>query len=134
MILENQEIKKYMYPNPVTVASDISVKEALEIMSEGNFRHLPVLRNNVPYSIASEREIALVLGSSSNPDEILERPIIDFCAMDLVSLSSNEPIISALNEMIDKKIGAVAIVEGNEFVGIFSVVDACKVLRSAIKK
>lgn len=49
------QIAQVMTRAPVTVGPDVLFGQALQMMQEGGFRHLPVLENGVPIGIVSAR-------------------------------------------------------------------------------
>lgn len=123
------DIKHIMYPNPVTISCDMPINEALKVMKEGSFRHLPVLKEGIPYSIVTEKEIAMVLAMSEDSEKLLLRPVSDFCALELISVDMDSSLEDVLDIFIDKKIGAVVVLEENEFIGIISVIDMLRAYR-----
>ncbi len=65
-------ISKHMTPNPITVAPDETVAYALNLMSQGGFRHLPLVDDqNYPIGIVSVKD-AIDQISSSFLDDLLE--------------------------------------------------------------
>ena len=50
------ELKKVMTEKPITIDLNESTSYALEIMQKGNFRHLPVTKENSLYGIVSRRD------------------------------------------------------------------------------
>lgn len=127
------QIKNYMYPNPVIISAEMPLGYAIKVMKDGNFRHLPVTKNGKPYSIVTEHEIANVLSYTDDAESIMSKPIEYFSALELISVSPQTSLLSVLDEFLNKKIGAVVVVEENEFIGIFTVVDVCRVLRDIVK-
>ena len=123
------ELKHFMHPNPISISAEMPIIEALNVMKEGNFRHLPVTKEDMPYSIVTEKEIAMVIAFAEDDEKILLRPVSDFCALDLVNVDMNSNILEMLDTFIEKKIGAVVVVEENKFVGILSVIDVLKAFR-----
>ncbi len=126
------ELKNYMYPNPTSISAEMPVVEALNVMREGNFRHLPVTKEGIPYSIVTEKEINTVIAFAENDDNILLKPVSDFCALDLVSVDINSNTLDILDIFIEKKVGAIVVVEEKEFVGIVSVIDVLRVFREML--
>ena len=51
-------VAKWMTPDPVTIAPDATVGEALDRMLDGGFRHLPVMEGSTPVGIVSMRDLA----------------------------------------------------------------------------
>jgi len=52
---------EWMTKRPTTIAPEIAVKEALRVMVDGGFRHLPVLQGGVVVGMVSMRDIAKAL-------------------------------------------------------------------------
>jgi CBS domain-containing protein len=54
----SQPVAQWMTRNPVTVAPDASVEQALAMMLAGNFRHLPVTERESVVGIVSIRDLS----------------------------------------------------------------------------
>jgi len=56
--LEQQIIKDFMTLNPITISPEDPIAYALNLMSEGGFRHLPVIdEQNLPIGLISVKDI-----------------------------------------------------------------------------
>ena len=51
-------VREWMTPDPVTATPDMSPEEALGIMLENKFRHLPVVEDGRPIGVVSMRHVA----------------------------------------------------------------------------
>jgi CBS domain-containing protein len=54
----NQAVAQWMTRNPVTVGPEVPVEEALEIMLNGHFRHLPVMEGERLVGVVSIRDLS----------------------------------------------------------------------------
>jgi CBS domain-containing protein len=54
----SQPVAQWMTQNPVSVGPDASVEEALEIMLNGHFRHLPVMEGERLVGVVSIRDLS----------------------------------------------------------------------------
>jgi CBS domain-containing protein len=54
----SQAVAQWMTRNPVTVGPEASVEEALEIMLNGHFRHLPVMEGERLVGVVSIRDLS----------------------------------------------------------------------------
>jgi CBS domain-containing protein len=57
----NRPVIEWMTKGPTTIGADTPVKEALRIMVEGGFRHLPVMESEEVAGMLSMRDIARAL-------------------------------------------------------------------------
>jgi CBS domain-containing protein len=54
----SQPVAQWMTRNPVTVGPEVPVDEALEIMLNGHFRHLPVMEGERLVGVVSIRDLS----------------------------------------------------------------------------
>jgi CBS domain-containing protein len=54
----SQAVAQWMTRNPITVGPEASVEEALEIMLNGHFRHLPVMEGERLVGVVSIRDLS----------------------------------------------------------------------------
>jgi acetoin utilization protein AcuB len=126
-----------MTREPLTVTETVSIGEALRVLSEAGIRHLPVVRGGDVVGILSDRDftglgLALV-NDVERYDQLrarLSRPVSTLMSGSVVSVSREAPVSEIVELMLEEKLGAVPVVEGNtlELAGIVSYVD---VLRAA---
>ena len=62
------QAKDIMTPDPVTGRPEMTAREALELMRQGHFRHLPVLRDGVPFAVVSIRNLYEAVRASLEED------------------------------------------------------------------
>lgn len=55
-------VSEWMTPDPVTVPPDTSVRQALERMLQGGFRHLPVAEEDRVLGVVSMRDLSALGG------------------------------------------------------------------------
>jgi len=54
----SQAVAQWMTRNPVTVGPEASVEQALELMLDGHFRHLPVMEGERLVGVVSIRDLS----------------------------------------------------------------------------
>jgi len=125
-------VKDRMTPNPETITTETSLKEALDLVRSRPFRHLPVLDENgklvgivtekslvyaapTPTTTLSVFEVDYIL-SRTKIGQIIEGPVI--------TVPPDLPLEEAARVMIDHRFGCLPVVEDDELIGIISDTDA----------
>ena len=126
-------ISKIMTRNAVTIDQEADISKARKIMSENNFRHLPVVdESNFLIGIVTDRDIRSVSPSfhltGDNGAEALKRfsslKIKDVMTKDPVALSPLDTLQDALILLQQKRFGAFPVIdEQKKLIGIVSVRD-----------
>jgi acetoin utilization protein AcuB len=116
----------------VTLNLDDHCRRAAELMKEFHIRHLPVVDQEVPVGMLSERNLLAAIGwwgnSSKHPDASIsdwaERlPVSEVMSTPLVCLPPEAALEKAARLMLDKKISAVALVDDGLLQGIVTETD-----------
>lgn len=119
-------IGDYMTSAPHTVGQEQSVRFAADLMLEQRFRHLPVLHGGKLVGVISDRDIQLVSSFDDlDPNEIL---IEEVMMPDPYTAAPSTPIVEAAKHMLEHSHGCVVVVEGDHVSGIFTTVDALRVI------
>ena len=58
------QVTEWMTAKPTTVPSDMPVQEALQVMLDGGYRHLPIMDGKKVVGVVSMRDISRWLGSA----------------------------------------------------------------------
>ena len=121
-----------MTPNPVIVDQDASLDDALRILENYGFRHLPVAHNDEVLGILSDRDLRLATSmlpverrnrdAEGAPIEVPER-VAQIMRSPVFCLPPEEGPVRLAREMLDKGIGAIPIVEGGKLLGIVTETD-----------
>jgi len=132
---ENMLVKDRMTPNPETITTDTSLKEALDLVRSKPFRHLPVMDENgklagivtekslvyaspTPTTTLSIFEVDYIL-SRTKVGQVIQGPVI--------TVRPDLPVEEAARVMIDHRFGCLPVVEEDELVGIISDTDIFRV-------
>jgi acetoin utilization protein AcuB len=124
-------VKHRMTPNPFTVTTETSLKEALELLRSKPFRHLPVVdESGKLVGIVSEKSLVYAAPTPTTTlsvfevDYILSRTTMkQIIGGPVITVPPDLPIEEAARKMIDHHIGCLPVVEGGEMVGIISDTD-----------
>jgi acetoin utilization protein AcuB len=119
-----------MTPSPRTVAPASALSDARDVMAQEQIRHLPVVAGGRVVGVVSARDILVVedLRVFASYDTTVEAAM----AADPITVSSDTPIGHVVKTMAREDIGCVLVVDGGKLVGIFTDVDAVKLLARAL--
>ena len=131
-----------MTENPVTVSETASLGEALEILSELETRHLPVVRRGEVVGMLSDRDLrALGLSTTADVQRMdairasLTARVTTLMTGDVVTVDRDTTLPDIVDLMISEKIGAIPVVDpdSDTLVGIISYIDVLKAVRDVIE-
>jgi acetoin utilization protein AcuB len=124
-------VKERMTPDPVVVAPDVSVPDALKLMHERHIRRLPVVdKGGHLVGIVSDRDL---LRASPSPATSLsvweityllnEIRIQTVMTAKVTTVTEDTPLEDAARIMADNKIGGLPVLAGGKLVGIITETD-----------
>lgn len=132
-------IHYHMTVSPVTVTPDQTVAEAIDLLQQNNFRHLPVVNEQgVLVGIVSDRDLRSARPSSVArskergyvEERVRNTPISIVMTPNCLSLSRLATLDDALLTFQSRKVGALPVVdEEGRVIGIFSIGDLLKAYR-----
>ena len=129
--MEIPRIRDIMTPAPHTIGVDQSLFRAREVMRENHVRHLPVLRGGRLVGIVTERDVDLVEAL-----EILdERQVLVEEAMtsDVYAVRPEQALDAVVDHMAKHKLGSAVVAEGDRVLGVFTSVDALRLLAHELR-
>lgn len=109
-------VRDWMTVNPRTVTPETAVMEALQIIKEGGFRRLPVMKNGKLVGIVTRKDLKDAMPSKAttlsvwelnyllsklNVEEVMARPVI--------TAAENEHIEDAALRMLEHKVGGMPV-------------------------
>lgn len=129
-------VEELMTRAPVRIDARAPLTEAIAILHDLDVRHVPVVQNDEVVGMLSDRDLrgahlpSLEDGDDQTLAERLARPVSGFMSGDVISVTPESEVTEAIELMVDRKVGAIAVVDehGRELVGIVSYID---VLRAA---
>lgn len=122
-------IKQFMTGAPVTITLDTSLAEARLAFEQHHIHHLPVLSEGRAIGIVHERDIRVaeaIFGASQNTRAVHVAQLLGDIHSD--HARPDEALAVVLERMIRDRVDAVLVVENDVLCGIFTLVDACRVL------
>lgn len=134
-------VGEYMTRDPIAVQEDTSMKEAMLLLRTHHIRHLPVANGRMLVGLVSDRDIrraspSLLSGIGKNDyEQVLEdTPVGRIMTREPFTVTEVTPLVDALSVLVEKKFGCLPVVDGSEIVGIFTEIDALKILLSHLTR
>jgi acetoin utilization protein AcuB len=120
-------VADYMTSEPVSVTEDMTMKDAVELLRQHRIRHLPVVQGRVLVGIVSDSDIrkaspSLLSGvDMSEYEEVLgNTPISRVMTREPFTVTADTELRDAVQLILDKRVGALPVVNGKELIGIFT--------------
>jgi acetoin utilization protein AcuB len=117
-----KSIAEIMQQFPHSIGQEIELKRAEEQMKKFQIRHLPVLAGGKVVGILSDRDVKLAVKFGDG------LTVQDVMTSDPYVVSPDTLVTEVFGQMAEHKYGAVLIAEKAKVVGIFTAVDAFKLL------
>jgi acetoin utilization protein AcuB len=125
----------YMTRDPITVGADASMKDAMLLLRTHHIRHLPVATGKLLVGLVSDRDIKRASPSilqgidKSGFEQMMEdTPVSRIMTREPFTVTETTPLVEAVTILVERKFGSLPVVDGKELVGIFTDVDALKIL------
>lgn len=117
----------WMSKPPMAVPEDTPIRQAVADMQRAEVRHLLVMDGPVLTGIVSSRDLRrLVTRDLDSP--LLAGPVRSIMSEGPVSVAPETPLVTAARLLLEQRIGALPVRQGERIVGIFTVPDALEAL------
>jgi CBS domain-containing protein len=126
-------IGKFAIANPHTISCEDTLLEAERRMSSHRIRHLPVMDGKKIYGVISDRDISLAKAVHAGRAALREIYVKDICVYDPYVVDEHEPLDSVLSTMAKRRYGSVIVTREGAICGIFTTMDACRLLATAAR-
>ena len=132
-------VKEVMSPLVVTLTPEETLLDAIDRLRSNHIRHLPVIEGSTLVGIVTDRDVKRATPSvlSGVDQEEYDRVIattrvVQFMTRDPLTVTPATNLKAAIELFIDRKIGAIPVVEGGRLVGILSDIDILRVARDLL--
>jgi acetoin utilization protein AcuB len=122
----SQTIAQVMTSSPLTINGRATMREALTIMESHGIRHLPVLHGGRLVGMVSDRDLRLIETLDGVDPEKLA--VEEAMSQDVYAVESQTSLREVARTMAERKYGSAVVMEGAQVRGIFTTVDALRVL------
>ncbi len=128
-------VRDLMQTEVITLSIYDHLAIAEDIMRLGRVRHLPVLDGDRPVGLVSQRDLfragmssVLQLEAESNQQWLEKVVVQDVMSRDVESIDPEESMRTAVQRMLEKKIGCLVVVEDGGLIGLISETDCLSYL------
>jgi len=123
------KISDIMTSAPVSIAPDEPVRVAKRRMAEHSIKHLPVVDGNgTLLGILTDRDLKMRQAVSDDPEFHDTATAGTVAVTDPYTVAPDVGAGKVLRVMVDQNIGSALVVEDGMLRGIFTSMDACRVL------
>lgn len=123
-----------MTPFPHHIDAAAKLTDAVAMMERHDIRHLPVFENGDIMGILSERDIERAKIPGHPLRDETELRVGDICTQRPYFVDVSDPLDRVLDAMVEKRLGSVLILREGDLAGVFTAVDACKLLAELLRE
>lgn len=117
---------------PVAVAEDTPIRVAMAHMEGAEVRHLLVMDGPILTGIVSNRDLGRVVTRDVG-SALLSEPVRSIMSEGPVSVAPETLMVTAARLLLEHRIGALPVRDGDRIVGIFTVADALEALLATVE-
>jgi acetoin utilization protein AcuB len=130
-----------MTSDPFTLTEGDRVKTAVQHLLSAGIRHVPILRDGALVGIVTDRDLRRALPSveaGASPERyqaFMERTTLrDIMTVDPVTCTPDTDIADAVEIFLERKLGAIPVVDGDELVAILTQIDILRAFLELLEK
>ena len=119
-------IHKYMSTSPHTIGAEQTIAMAATVMAGHRIRPLPPLHGAKVVGVRSHRALTVIETPSDGDPNVVT--VEDAMSGSPYVTDAETPLTVVAAEMAEHKYGSAIVMQANHVVGVFTTVDACRVL------
>ena len=119
-------VQQFMTKCPLTIGHDQPLSLAHRIMRDNDIRHLPVLQGDQLVGIVSQRDLHLI--ESLKDVDPAKVQVSEAMLAEVYTVGPRASIRKIASEMATHKYGSCVVMDDGKVVGVFTTVDALRVL------
>ena len=127
-------LTEVMTPFPQLVDESTSINEAIQLMAEKSFSHLPVVLEHKVVGLLSTSDIKLAQMPGHRVTEFTELTVGDICRRRLYLVDLHVRLDEVLEQMAEHAWDAAVILREGRLAGIFTSQDACRAFSYWLQK
>jgi CBS domain-containing protein len=125
-------VRDWMTRAPITVPEDCPVRIALGQMQRDSVRHLLVFDGDRLSGILSSRDVRRLALRDPGPS-LLAGPVRAIMTEDPLIVAPETAVTTAARLLLEHRIGALPVRDGDRIIGIFTTADALEALLAAVE-
>jgi CBS domain-containing protein len=120
------KIEDWMSKPVKKVTKDLSVRKAIQLMDEGNIGVLPVVENDKPIGIVTERDI---LRRVAARDIDMDKTTVEsIMTKNPITINNDASILEATRLMSENNFRRLLVVKGGKLIGVVTAKDVIEVM------
>ena len=135
------KVREWMTPNPFTLTEEDRVKTAVQHLLRAGIRHVPILRDGALVGIVTDRDLRRALpsveagASPAKYQAFMERTTLkQVMRSDPVTCTPDTDIADAVRIFVERKLGAIPVVDDGELVAILTQIDILRAFLSVLEE
>jgi acetoin utilization protein AcuB len=127
----NLTVEQFMTKSPFTIGHDQPLSAAHRLMRDNDIRHLPVLDGDKLVGIVTQRDLHLIETLKDvDPTSVL---VSEAMSAEVYTVGPRATIRKIVSQMATHKYGSAVVMEDKQVVGVFTTVDALRVLYGVLE-
>ena len=126
-----RQVFEVMNRHPVTIHENDNLTQIERLMREHRVRHLPVVRGDKLVGLVTHRDFIKAYEHCRTSDE--QPWASDFMQTDLITATAEMSLEEAVHTVVEKKIGCLPIVQGDQLMGLVTETDLLRFCDQAIQ-
>lgn len=128
--MPKQQVRDWMTPKPMTISPSSPLRDAYWLMIENKVRRLPVMEGTQLVGIITLEDLrraepptGIGLDLVQITEALSRITVRQLMTTDLKTIAIDAPLIDAAHMMLEHKVSALPVMEGNQLVGIITESD-----------
>jgi acetoin utilization protein AcuB len=114
------QVSTRMTRRPITVSPEATLRQASDLMTKNDVRHLPVVKSRELVGIITERDILAVTSQDAASRVDLDRHVSDFMTSSVITISPETSLERAARLFRKHHIAGLPVLRGNRLVGMIT--------------
>lgn len=132
MTTSTLSVSKYMSHGAFTIGRDQPLARAHMAMRDHHIRHLPVLQGGELIGMVSQSDLYLI--ETLHDVDPTRISVEEAMSREVYSVAPETPLVTVARTMAERKLGSAVVMEHGRVLGVFTAVDAARVLADFLEQ